>query len=225
MPKYEEVDFDPEYIPLTCAGRRARFIWLGQLRQCQDVFIRLHLSHQEHQDQILLSMLEATFGKGAANWRLMLILEARFGALLAQQETRICDPLAHEEAKRSSLLAQEELGRRMGAALKDDPKEYERFARAQKIVARAEEQGVARRPQVLAFYFALWFYVQDKPLPSRPQVYEFLAANGVPVTDEFKRNASREIFASPLLRDCPCGKAGRPRIGSKKWTRKVLKRA
>jgi hypothetical protein len=76
----------------------------------------------------------------------------------------------------------------------------------------------------LAFLFAGSFLLLGYPLPRRSDVYDFLASNGVAITEAFKGNAGRRIFNIPILRDCPLGKPGRPRVGSRKWRDRVVQK-
>lgn len=186
----EDTNFNSNYVPLTCAARHARAWWLVQHRLYpMDAFTRVMLRRQEKQDEIIASGLATIFGKGSSDWRVMLAAEMRSGLIRARRE--FC-------ARRT-------------AAVNNDPDELARLNEAERIVDQAIKGGVARRAQLLAFDAVLRFHSLNRPMPPRDEVYQFLEACGIAVTPEFKRNAGREIFNIPLLRDCAVNKGGRPK--------------
>jgi hypothetical protein len=201
--KPDGVNFN--YIPLTREEQSARFALFCELhgpRESWDPAVCAELRKQEEDALPIIAALEVMFGKGRADLRLYLLLAARYDA-----------------------RAQRELGRCLvAAATATNPRELEAFTEAKKAIARADQIGPRNRAQAMAFLFAVAFLVYGYPLPRRSEVYDFLASNGVAITEAFKGNAGRQIFNIPILCDCPIGKPGRPRVGSKKWRAGVSKK-
>ena len=167
-----------------------RATWFVQRQRCpRDAFIRIMLRRQEIQEQIIDAALEAMFGKGCNTWRFMLAADMRNGLIWARRE--FC-------ARRQ-------------AAVNKDPEELDRLNDAERIVDQAINGGASRRAQFLAFTAVLRFHITNRPIPPRDEVYQFLEACGIDVTLDFKRNAGREIFNVPLLKDCPINKGGTPK--------------
>jgi hypothetical protein len=132
--------------------------------------------------------LEAFFGKGAVDWRLILCLEARHNA---QAKAELDSKLSH-------------------AASAFDYPELERFASAMKCIAsRNGGNGFAAPDKARAILFVVARALKGHPVESGNEIEQFLESCDPGGFTGKRHNLSR-ILKGPVLGRFKGNKAGRP---------------
>jgi hypothetical protein len=189
LPLGTEQFLNPNYVPLMAEARRARAKLIEKLEQTQDPRIIVELVRQELQEIPFIEGLQAVFGKKRANWRTMLIWEAKH------------DPLARDELAR--LLSD--------ASTSDDPKESELFREAEGAVRRLRSRGLWDRSRAAGIFFTLSYLCNMGRWPTRPMVKGMLKKMDCNFPASERGNNDRRFFSGPVLGRVRTGKPGAPR--------------